>query len=48
MVKGQEEKLCEEQLKSLGLFSLEKTEGRPQCGVQRPHNGNQSLYSGAK
>ena len=34
--KGLEGKLCEEQLRTLGLFSLEETEGRPQCGLQLP------------
>ena len=31
MVKDLEEKPCEEWLRSLGLFSLEETEGRPHC-----------------
>ena len=31
MVKDLEGRLCEEQLRALGLFSLEETEGRPDC-----------------
>ena len=31
MVKGLEGKPCEEWLRSLGLLSLEETEGRPHC-----------------
>ena len=31
MVKDLEGKPCEEGLRSLGLFSLEETEGRPHC-----------------
>ncbi|RMC14023.1 hypothetical protein DUI87_09110 [Hirundo rustica rustica] len=33
MVKGFEQKPYEEQLRSLGLFILEETEGRPHCGL---------------
>lgn len=38
MVRGLEEKLHEEQLRSPGLFILEDTEGRPHYS-QLPHNG---------
>ena len=39
MVKGIEGKLYEEQLTSLGLFSLEETEGRPHCSYNFPMRG---------
>ena len=39
MVKGLDGKMYEEHLKSLGLFSLEKTEARPHHGLQLPHKG---------
>lgn len=40
MVRGLEGKPEEEQLKLLDLeYSLEETEGTPQCGLQYPHGG---------
>lgn len=38
-MKGLEGKPPEEQLRSLGLFSLQENEGRPHCGLQHPHEG---------
>ena len=38
-LKGLEGKLCEDQLRSLGLFSLEKTEGKPHHSLQLPCEG---------
>ena len=47
MVKEPEEKSYEERLRALGLFSLEETEGRPQCSysfIERGREG-QTLIS---
>lgn len=39
MGKGPERKLYKKWLKSLGLFGLEETEGRPQASLQLCHEG---------
>ena len=42
MGKGLEGKVCEEHLRSLGLFSPKK--GRPHGGLQVPHGGPASSW----
>ena len=41
MVQGPEGKPCEEGLRALGLFSLEETEGRPQCSYSFIERGRE-------
>lgn len=43
MVNGLKEKPYKEQLRTLGLLNLEKTEGRAHCGHQLPPKGQHLL-----